>query len=141
MAGGRPTKYEGRKTIEQAYAIVSQFGATGQELADVMQVNLDTIHEWMKKYPEFSETIKDGRDYFDTIAIEKSLAARARGMRKKTITTDEDGNVVTKEEELPPDPTSMIFWLKNRNKDRWRDKTDVEHSGNVEVISNVFEKK
>jgi len=141
MAGGRPTKYEGEKTVRQAYSIVSKLGATGPELAQALDVSIDTISEWQNKYPQFSAAIKDGRDYFDTIQIENALAARARGMRKKTITTDEDGNVVIKEEELPPDPTSMIFWLKNRNKDRWRDKTDVEHSGNVEVISNVFEKK
>jgi hypothetical protein len=24
-------------------------------------------------------------------------------------------------EHVPPDPTAMIFWLKNRRKDRWRD--------------------
>ena len=23
----------------------------------------------------------------------------------------------------------MIFWLKNRRKEEWRDKTDVEHAG------------
>lgn len=28
----------------------------------------------------------------------------------------------------PPDPTSMIFWLKNRQPQDWRDKTEVELS-------------
>jgi hypothetical protein len=26
----------------------------------------------------------------------------------------------------PPDPTSMIFWLKNRQPQKWRDKHDLD---------------
>ena len=32
-------------------------------------------------------------------------------------------------EHVPPDPTSMIFWLKNRDRENWRDKHDHEHTG------------
>lgn len=28
-------------------------------------------------------------------------------------------------EHFPPDTTAMIFWLKNRQPDKWRDKRDV----------------
>jgi hypothetical protein len=31
------------------------------------------------------------------------------------------------------DTTAMIFWLKNRRPDLWRDKHDFEHSGNVSI--------
>jgi hypothetical protein len=37
-------------------------------------------------------------------------------------------------EHVPPNPTSIIFWLKNRRPDRWRDKHDVETSGEVRAI-------
>ena len=30
-----------------------------------------------------------------------------------------------------PDTTAQIFWLKNRRPDRWRDKQDIEHSGQI----------
>lgn len=41
--------------------------------------------------------------------------------------------VVTKEitKEVLPDTTAQIFWLKNRRPDRWRDKQDIEHSGQI----------
>jgi hypothetical protein len=29
-------------------------------------------------------------------------------------------------EHYPPDATSMIFWLKNRKPEQWRDKQDVD---------------
>ena len=38
-------------------------------------------------------------------------------------------------EHMPPDPTSMIFWLKNRDPARWRDAWQVEHSLGKYVIS------
>jgi hypothetical protein len=37
--------------------------------------------------------------------------------------------VVTKE--VQPDTTAEIFWLKNRKPETWRDKKDIEHSGNI----------
>ncbi|MDD5356326.1 MAG: hypothetical protein PHY56_07320, partial [Candidatus Omnitrophica bacterium] len=30
--------------------------------------------------------------------------------------------------EVIPDVTAQIFWLKNRQPDKWRDKQEVEHS-------------
>ena len=38
-------------------------------------------------------------------------------------------------EHVPPDPTSMIFWLKNPDPERWRDAWQVEHSLGKYVIS------
>jgi hypothetical protein len=34
-----------------------------------------------------------------------------------------------------PDTTAAIFWLKNRRREEWRDKQEVEHSGNVRVVA------
>lgn len=36
-----------------------------------------------------------------------------------------------KVKEVVPDTTAQIFWLKNRRPDRWRDKQDMELSGEV----------
>ncbi len=33
----------------------------------------------------------------------------------------------------PPDTTACIFWLKNRQRDKWRDRLDHEHSGEVKI--------
>ena len=34
-----------------------------------------------------------------------------------------------------PDPTSMIWWLKNRRPDRWRDVQNIDHAVGVYHIS------
>jgi hypothetical protein len=43
--------------------------------------------------------------------------------------------------ELPPDTTAMIFWLKNRKRDQWRDRVDNEHTGKdggpIETVTKV----
>jgi hypothetical protein len=36
---------------------------------------------------------------------------------------------------MPPDPTSMIFWLKNRGPAHWRDAWQIEHSVGKYIIS------
>lgn len=41
--------------------------------------------------------------------------------------------VEEKTKEVVPDTTAQIFWLKNRRPDKWRDKQDIEHTGNMTV--------
>ena len=38
------------------------------------------------------------------------------------------------EKRMPPDTTACIFWLKNRRKEQWREKLEVEqkHSGAIQ---------
>lgn len=45
---------------------------------------------------------------------------------------------------MPPDTTSCIFWLKNRQKDKWRDKTEQEvtvNDGIAERLKRAKERK
>ena len=42
-----------------------------------------------------------------------------------------------KTKEVVPDTTAQIFWLKNRKPNEWRDKQQVEHSG--EITNTVIE--
>lgn len=113
MPGGRPTLYKpeyveiGRRCAET--------GMTEEQLAAVFDVNIDTLYEWRKRYPEFSESLKGGKDDRDE-RVERSLLSRAEG-----------GYFGDKY--YPPDATSMIFWLKNRQPKKWRDKTETELSG------------
>ncbi len=45
--------------------------------------------------------------------------------------------VITDEREYikhyPPDPAAAIFWLKNRQPKRWRDRIVNEHEGNLNL--------
>jgi len=37
------------------------------------------------------------------------------------------------QEEVPPDTTACIFWLKNRRSSKWKDKQELEHSGELKL--------
>jgi hypothetical protein len=138
--GGRPTKYKAA-FCKQAKAL-TKLGATEFELAQFFEVATSTITLWMQTHPKFSAAIKLGKAPSDRRS-ERSLFHRANGYSYESeeiflVDTVEERSGETPEapktiirskkvlrvpvvKHVPPDPTSLIFWLKNRRKDRWRD--------------------
>lgn len=135
--GGRPTKYE-EKYNEQAYDLCTEGGFTDKKLAKFFKIAESTINLWKQEYPEFSESIKKGKENFDTDKVETSLLKQALGYKVKEKTVEDivvDGliikgakktKIVTKHVVVP---TSTYFWLKNRNPQRWRDIKAMEITG------------
>ena len=125
---GRPSKYKPEFT-KQAYKLCL-LGATDKGLANFFEVSEDTIHEWKKVHPEFSESLKEGKEEADAI-VASSLFHRATGYSHKDVDIKiYKGKIITTQltKHYPPDSTAAIFWLKNRNPKQWRDKQEVEHS-------------
>lgn len=123
--GGRPTKYEQRFN-KQAQKLCL-LGYTHAELAGFFEVNEDTIYEWIKKYKRFSEAIKKGKELAD-IKVADSLYKRANGYsHPDTDIKVIDGKVVQTRmtKHYPPDTAAAIFWLKNRQKKKWREKVET----------------
>lgn len=108
-------------------------GATDKELANFFCVAESTINKWKTDYPEFSESIKSGKDIADGDVADR-LYRRAMGYSHKAVKIFNDQGApleVEYTEHYPPDTTACIFWLKNRQKGKWRDKQEVEQSGAV----------
>jgi transposase-like protein len=105
-------------------------GLTDEQIANNMGIATSTLYEWKKKYSEFSESLKKGKEVIDR-QVENALLKRALGY-SYTEVTKEDG-VITREviKEVTPDTTAQIFWLKNRKAKEWRDKQEIEHSGEM----------
>lgn len=135
---------------------LSWLGATNEKMAEFFNVSLACFKVWMDTYPDFVAAVKKGRADADA-AVVKSLYRRANGYTVKEVTedhtkaipeqqlgVDEDGDLGTEIElkptvrvtvkEIPPDPTSMIFWLKNRRPAEWRDKKEVDANINGNII-------
>lgn len=131
----RPSKYK-EEYAEQAYKLCL-LGATDKQLADFFQVDEVTINRWKESQPEFCKSLKRGKEEADAV-IAHSLYHRAKGYEHpedKIFNDDGQAMVVPTIKHYPPDTTACIFWLKNRQRDKWRDKVETEHSG--EVNSNV----
>lgn len=129
MAGGRPSKFD---EVDHTYwAFLIEKGYTNREIALKLGVEEQTIYNWKKRHVEFFESLKDYRDFADS-AVEASLYQRAKGFkcREVKIFQDKRGNIIEHEttKHYPPDPTSCIFWLKNRKPKEWRDKTEIEQT-------------
>lgn len=109
-------------------------GKTNPEIGAALGVTVETLNQWRKQYPEFSEAIKGNKDQADAPVV-KSLYQRALGYEytEKRVTENPDGSQViqTTVKQVAPDVTAQIFWLKNRQPKDWRDKHDVEHTGNL----------
>jgi hypothetical protein len=101
MPGGRPTKYK-KKYCTEIIEFMAE-GYTATAFAGHIGVNFDTICEWTKQHPEFSEARKQGQ-----AACEKYLITMGKGLMTGRI----KGN-----------PTPWIFMMKNIC--GWRDKQDL----------------
>ena len=124
QGNGRPTKYL-PEYDEQARKLCL-LGATDRALADFFGVAESSINEWKLKHPSFSESLKAGKQLADAQVAEK-LFNRAMGYsHPETKVFNNQGEVLTHEvvKHCPPDSTAAIFWLKNRQPERWRDRVE-----------------
>jgi DNA-binding XRE family transcriptional regulator len=136
---GRPTKYL-PAYCDQARKLCL-LGATDKDLANFFDVNEDTIHQWKKDYPKFSESIKEGKSVADANIADR-LYQRAMGFEHdseeiKVIPTGKGSKIqrVPIRKIYPPDTVAAIFWLKNRQKEKWRDKIEQDITSGGEKIT------
>lgn len=104
-------------------------GATDKELAEFFSVSEQTLNKWKKDYPEFLESLKKGKSIADA-NVASRLYNRAIGYDcKATKFAASEGKITDSKEYIehyPPDTTAAIFWLKNRQPEKWRDKKEVD---------------
>lgn len=131
---GRPSDYSPDKAT-QAYKL-ALLGATDKKLADFFGISESTLNLWKLKEPKFSEALKAGKDEADA-TISESLYHRAKGYSHadidiRTISVGDGCSTIVQTpiiKHYPPDTTACIFWLKNRQKEAWRDVQRLEHTG------------
>lgn len=107
-------------------------GLVDEQIAENIGIVPSTLYAWKNRYPEITEALKRGKEIVD-VQVENALLKRALGYRYDEVTYEfgEESKRVTKE--VAPDTTSMIFWLKNRRPDVWRDRKETEITGNMSV--------
>ncbi|GAB1809817.1 hypothetical protein [Priestia megaterium] len=117
-------------------------GLTDEQISHNVGVSRSTLNDWKKKYPDISDALKKGKEVVD-LQVENALLKRALGYAYEEVTEESQWNEKAKRYELvvtkrvkkrqAPDTTAQIFWLKNRRPDKWRDKQDVEHTGDMDL--------
>lgn len=131
---GRPTLFRDDH-VEQAYKLCL-LGATDAELADFFEVSEDTIYEWKKVRPEFSEALRRGKAEADA-EVAASLYKRAIGYSHPDTHVSNYQGIITLTEltkHYPPETGAAFLWLKNRQPHKWKDKVEVKEDVNINVF-------
>lgn len=123
---GRPSGYNPR------YARIAfrmcLIGATDEHIAKAFDVSIRQFYEWKKTYPALLQALKEAREEADNRVVE-SLYKRACGYTHKAVKIFmHEGKPVYAPytEHYPPDTGAAAFWLKNRQREHWKDRRDVE---------------
>lgn len=120
-------------------------GLTDEMIAHNIGITTTTLYDWKKKYPQFAEAVKRGKEVVD-IMVENALLKSAMGykydevVKERVFDYETETSIVVEvkhtTKEVAPNPTSLIFWLKNRKPEAWRDTKNIDAA--VEV-RNPFE--
>ncbi len=131
MPAGRPTDYK-PEYVERVFKL-ALLGATDEEIADILGIVVQTLYNWDEQHPEFMEARARGKDDADANVADR-LYKRALGYSHeavKILQYEGQPVIVPYTEHYPPDTQAASWWLKNRQGKRWKDKQEIEHSGEI----------
>lgn len=105
-------------------------GLIDEQIASNIGVSYSTFREWKKRFPALSAVLKKSKDVVDR-QVENALFKSAIGFEYEEETVTNAGDVVTVRKYSKPNTTAQIFWLKNRKRNQWTDKSEVDVTGTV----------
>jgi len=120
---------------------MAQSGMTDWEISRALGISNGTFFHWKMIYPELMEASIEGKEAVDK-RVERCLYEKAIGYRWvekqqvviiDPITGEDVIREIEVEKHMPPDNTAMIFWLKNRRSDLWRDRIEHDVSGKLAI--------
>jgi len=152
---GHPSQYKPAYADQAKKAC--EAGFTDSELSQLFGVSEMTINNWKLAHKDFALALNAGKGVADS-RVERKLYERACGFWVKTErlfvlkedTLDKRGKVVGSKQYVhheptkdyyPPEVSAMIWWQKNRQPDKWRDKHEIDGTiRNEHVFTfNIFE--
>lgn len=148
----KPTKYE--TVIKPNMARICEWvskGYTTKTIADKLHIAVSTFKKYKKEHKELADAFARAQEEPNE-EVENALFRRARGYSWVRVKTKQqlnrDGKIIelkeTENVEVPPDPTTLMFWLTNMMPDKWSyhpenrlDVSEEEIGGVVELPSIV----
>jgi hypothetical protein len=129
----RPTKWE-TQVLPHLSDIKTwiEAGVTIDEICERIGIASSSWFEYVNKHEVLRNLVDWGRAVTNT-RVENSLLKAAMGYEYEEIKTiieeDKNGKKRTRIEKvkrhMPPNPTAMVFWLKNRAPNEWNDRREI----------------
>lgn len=120
---------------------MAMLGGTMVQMAKAIGVRFEKLKAMMSEDPELCAAIEEGKSHADDI-VEQSLFNRAKGYTRNAVKVFNDEGrpmIVRYEEDVMPDVVACIFWLKNRRPRLWRDRQELNVTG--EGLAAMLEKR
>ena len=130
---GRPTDYRPEYAEIVEHLVLANQVVTDAELAEIFDVDVSTIGNWRERHRDFFLATKKAKA-LKIAKLTGRFMDRALGMTVKEQRMNKAGDIVTLEQELPPDTAAAIFALKNLA--GWRDRNE---NVNVDVKLDLLE--
>lgn len=113
-------------------------GLTDKQIAENIGINRTTLYDWKKKEINIADALKKGKEIVD-FEVENALLKRALGYEYEEETYE--NGVLTKKvkKQVAPDTTAQIFWLKNRQTKKWRDKVEIADNDAIKKLDELLE--
>lgn len=113
MVTGRPTDYT--KTMGDEILNLMAEGLSLAAAAAEIGIHRQRVYEWVDRYPDFADTVK------------LAQAKRQLFLERRLLNNELAG----------PQITSTIFALKNAGAADWREKQEIEHTGQVALTPTI----
>ena len=126
---GRPGEYDPEYHPAAAFRL-HLLGLTDAEVATGFGIHERKLYEWDEKYPVFRQTRARGKEPADADVAER-LYKRALGYSHESVKIfmpagAEEPVYAPFTEHYPPDTQAASWWLKNRQKERWKDQSQSD---------------
>lgn len=131
---GRNSKWEA--DFPERVEEMAREGMIEADMAKSLGINVDTLNTYKKRHPEFLVALKRGKKVVDDKVI-SALFQRASGYSHDDVHISNYQGEITETpitKHYPPDPTSMIFWLKNRCPEEWRDHSHQSFNARIDLV-------
>jgi hypothetical protein len=127
IPGVRPTKWNNFRPREAfKYALL---GATDRQVADLMDIDINTLNDWKRSHPEFANALKEGKIKADS-EVADAMYRKAIGfwidVVEPVVLKNGDIVEVSKRKYYPPDGTVGMKWMALRQRDLWAEVTRIE---------------
>lgn len=93
---------------------IAAMGGTNEQIAQALGISATTLKARRRQDRAIDEAVQRGKDKAD-LQVVAALYKKAMG----------------------GDTTACIFWLKNRRPMEWRDRHDMEHSGEMKISARL----